>query len=352
MIGGSKNKIWIDLENSPHVPFFRPIMRELSKKGYPIFITARDYAQTCELANKSGFPYVRIGSHFGKNKVFKVIGLLVRVLQLMPVVLREKPTLSIAHGSRSQVVLARLLGIPSVTITDYEYANHLIRPTWVILPEVIPAKSFNFDQSRIFHYPGIKEEVYVSTFSPDPSILEELGINVKNLNITIRPPANEAHYFNPQSEVMFNAVIDHFGVMDGVRMILLPRDRKQADSIRSKWSELISKGRIILPNHVIDGLNLIWHSDFVISGGGTMNREAAALGVPVYSIFRGKTGAVDRHLAKTGKLILLESVEDIEKKISSVKRVPAPERLMRENKTVHSIVGTIISLMHGERKER
>lgn len=345
------NKIWIDLDNSPHVPFFNPIMEELSKKGFRIVLTARDCSQTCALADRNEFQYERIGSHFGKNKLAKIFGLLVRAIQLVPFALKEKPALAVSHGSRAQVVTSRLLGIPSVMIFDYEFVK-LVSPTWVILPEVVSSEAIKFDQRRIFKYPGIKEDVYVPTFSPDPAILRELGIDPKDLIITIRPPATEAHYFNPQSEVLFNAVIDHFGRMTGLRMILLPRNRNQEVSIRRKWPELTSKGRIIIPEQVVDGLNLIWHSDFVISGGGTMNREAAALGVPVYSIFRGTIGAVDKYLAGNGKLILLESAADIEEKISTVKKVPTPEGLKHSNRTLLSIVGTIISLIDAERTKR
>jgi hypothetical protein len=349
-VGSNNKKIWIDLDNSPHVPFFKPIMEELSKKGYTVVLTARDCSQTCGLADRNGLRYERIGRHFGKNITLKVLGLLVRALQLMPFALKQKPALALSHGSRSQLVLSRLLGIPSVLIFDYEFVQ-VVKPTWMILPEVVPAEAIEFDQDRIFKYPGIKEDVYVPTFSPDPSILEELGINGKDLIITIRPPATEAHYFKKESEVLFNATIDHFGRMDGVRMILIPRNMNQKISIGEKWPELISKGRIIIPDHVIDGLNLIWYSDFVVSGGGTMNREAAALGVPVYSIFRGTIGAVDKYLAQNGKLILLESPEDIEEKVSVVKRVPSADAGVRSNRTLDSIVGTIISLMDGEREK-
>jgi len=343
------NKIWIDLDNSPHVPFFIPIKEELSKKGVQIVLTASDRTQTCELADRNGIQYKRVGHPFGKNNILKVLGLLIRALQLMPFAIKEKPALALSHGSRAQVVTSRLLGIPSVVIFDYEFIK-LVKPTWVILPEVVPVEAIKFDQHRIFKYPGIKEDVYVPTYSPDPSILEELGIDGKDLIITIRPPATEAHYFNPESEGLFNASIDHFGRMDGARMILLPRNRNQEISIRNKWPELISKGNIIIPDHVIDGLNLIWYSDFVISGGGTMNREAAALGVPVYSIFRGTIGAVDKYLAKNGKLILLENPEDIDRKVSMVKRVPLSEAGVHSNRTLASIVGTIIALMGEERK--
>jgi hypothetical protein len=343
------NRIWIDLENSPHIPFFKPIIDELSKMGFPVVLTARDCAQTCGLADRFGFEYKRVGRHFGKNKLLKIIGGLIRAVNLIPFIIKSKPALALSHGSRSQVIAAKLCGIPSLMATDYEFAQ-FISPTWLILPEVVSTESVKFDKRRIFKYPGIKEDVYVPTFSPDPAILRELGIDPKDLIVTIRPPATEAHYFNPQSEVLFNAVIDHFGQMDGVRMILLPRNRNQEVSIRSKWPGPASKGRIIIPDHVVDGLNLIWHSDFVISGGGTMNREAAALGVPVYSIFRGTIGAVDRYLADNGKLILLESPEDIEGKVSLVKRVPSGEAGVHSNRTLDSIVGKIISLIDWEGK--
>lgn len=345
-----KNKtIWIDLDNSPHVPFFKPIIDELSKKGYSIVLSARDCSQTCNLADRNGFQYERIGRHFGKNIVFKIFGLFLRSLQLLPFVLKSKPALALSHGSRSQVVLASILGIPSVMIFDYEFVQ-AIKPTWAILPEVIPNEAVKFDSSRIFNYPGIKEDVYVPTFVPNSMILEELGLNGKELIITVRPPATEAHYRNAHSEVLFNAVIERLGKIDDIRMVLLPRNRAQEISIKSKWPELVAKGRITIPEHVVDGLNLIWHSDFVISGGGTMNREAAALGVPVYSIFRGKIGAVDKYLAKNGKLILLESVDDVRKKISLVKRSPLQNNsILNSNKTLDSIVSTIVFLINSEK---
>jgi uncharacterized protein len=337
-------KIWIDLDNSPHVPFFKPIIEDLSNKGFPVVLTARDCAQTCELADRTRFRYERIGRHFGKNKLLKICGLMIRALQLIPFVIRSKPALALSHGSRSQIVSASILGIPTVMIFDYEFIQ-LIKPTWAILPEVIPDEAIKLDKGRIFRYPGIKEEVYVPAFSPKSSILSDLGLNEMDFIITIRPPATNAHYHKAQSEVLFNAVIDQFGQLDGVRMVLLPRNKAQEVSIKAKWPELVSNGRIIIPVEVVDGLNLIWHSDIVISGGGTMNREAAALGVPVYSIFRGEIGAVDRYLAEKGKLILLESVKDIRDKVCLSKRTihGYPER--NSNRTLESIVNTLVVLI-------
>ena len=342
----NKRTIWIDLDNSPHVPFFKPIIDELSKKGYSVVLTARDCAQTCNLADRYGFQYKRIGRHFGKNMLFKLFGIFIRSLQLMPFALKENPGLALAHCSRSQVVLATILGIPSVMIYDYEFSK-FINPTWAIFPEVIPDEAINLNRSKIFKYPGIKEDVYVPAFTPDPAILDDLGLEEKDLVITIRPPATKAHYHNTHGEVLFNAVIDHLGQVDDARMILLPRYKDQGISIKRRWPDLVSKRKIVIPEHVVDGLNLMWYSDLVVSGGGTMNREAAALGVPVYSIFRGEIGAVDKFLEKNGKLVLLTSVDDVRNKILPVKRSSLQKfSSMNSNKTLDSITGIIVSLMH------
>ena len=310
-------KIWIDLDNSPHVVLFRPLIKELKKRGYKVVLTARNCFQVCDLANNFNMQYKRIGSHYGKNKLLKVLGMILRSIMLIPFALKEKPTIALSHGSRSQLFLAKILNITSVVMMDYEHISGLveIRPTWSIVPEVMPDNVFKNNKSNFLKYKGIKEDIYVPDFIPEVNIKRELGIDDKNFIVTIRPPATEAHYHNPESEILLEAAINLLSEIPDIRMVLLPRDDKQKESIIKTWPDLYAAGKIIIPNHVIDGLNIIWHSEFVISGGGTMNREATALGVPVYSIFRGKIGAVDQYLADTGRLVLLESIEDVRSKI-------------------------------------
>ena len=325
-----KKRVWIDLDNSPHVPFFKPIIEELRKRGHEVVITARDCFQVCGLADLVKLDYRKIGRHYGKNPLMKVAGLLIRSAQLTPTALSKKPDIAVSHGSRSQVMTAAALGIPSVVIADYEFTQTVARPTYVVVPELIPDGSVKGFSKSFFKYPGIKEDVYVPDFVPDPSILGELGISDGELVVTIRPPATEAHYHNPESELLFEETINFIGGQENTRMVILPRNEiKQTAWVKSNWSEWCRSRKIIFPEHVVDGLNLIWHSDLVISGGGTMNREAAALGVPVYSIFRGKIGAVDHYLSENGRLILLESPEDVRKKISlsRSRRAGTPENL-------------------------
>ena len=318
----AKGKIWIDLDNSPHVPFFAPIVEELEKRGYSVVLTARDCFQVRELADLFHLNYRLIGRHSGRNKIRKMAGLCFRAVQLIPTVLKEKPDLALSVCSRSQLILSTSLGIPSLFIGDYEFATGwlLIRPTWLMCPEVIPKAAVGIDPNRILKYPGIKEDIYVPRFVPDPAIRSQLGLHEQDMVVTLRPPANEAHYHNPQSDELFAAVIDLLSKEAEVKIVALPRNEKQAICLKKNWPNFFTNGKMRIPEHVVDGLNLIWHSDLVISGGGTMNREAAALGVPVYSIFRGRIGAVDRYLSTKGRLVLIESVQDVRTKIRLVRR--------------------------------
>lgn len=342
-----KGKIWIDLENSPHVPFFAPIIAELEARGYAVVVTARDCFQVPALADRVGLRYTLIGRHSGKNKIRKVVGLCWRALQLIPTILREKPDLAVSHGSRSQLLASLCPGIPTLMIGDYEFGRPvpLIRPTWQMCPEVIPTEDLWSHSTRVLRYPGIKEDVYVSRFIPDARIRAELGLTDTDLVVTLRPPATEAHYHNLESDELFAAAVDFLSTQPGVKLVMLPRNDTQATLLKKRWPNLFLTGTLRVPAHVVDGLNLIWYSDLVISGGGTMNREAAALGVPVYSTFRGSIGAVDRYLSQKGRLVLLESIRDVRTKIPVVRRTPPPA-LQRGNGTaLDSIVDQIVVIM-------
>ncbi len=336
--GDQEGPIWIDLDNTPHVPFFMPIIKKLEEQGFPVLLTARDCAQTCGMADLYALRYKRVGRHYGKNKAIKVAGTLFRAVQLLGDFGDPKPVLALSHGSRAQLIAATLLGIPSMVIMDYEHASALVNPNWVMMPEIIAYDSVHFDREKILRYPGLKEDVYVPDFRPDPAIKSELGIRVNDILVTIRPPANQAHYHNPESEKLFEEVVNRLGSLPNVRLVILPRNIFQKEEIERTWAGFFSDRKIIIPDQVVDGLNLLWYSDLVISGGGTMNREAAALGVPVYSIFRGKIGDVDRYLSKAGRLIMIESPADIHQKLKVVKRL-IPDKINRFN---HETLNTVV----------
>ncbi|RLB31374.1 MAG: hypothetical protein DRH11_13395 [Deltaproteobacteria bacterium] len=349
------HKIWIDLDNSPHVPFFKPIISELEKRGFQVVLTARDCFQTCGLADLFGLNYKRIGRHYGGNKALKVLGTLIRAAKLTPTALRRWPALSVSHGSRSQLIVSWFLSIPFIMMFDYEYTKKLgfVAPTWHMAPEMVPDSAIPYDSDHFLKYPGLKEDVYAQAFHPDPNVIEGLGLRREDFIVTIRPPATEAHYHNPESEILFDEVVNVLGKYPDVRMVILPRNEvKQTEYIKSHWQEWCENGKIIIPDHVVNGLDLIWFSDFVVSGGGTMNREAAALEVPVYSIFRGKIGAVDRYLSQEGRLTLLQSVEDVHNKMRIERRKKGTSVPQKNRAALNTIVNHIIEVLEKETGKR
>lgn len=310
-------KIWIDLDNTPHVPFFIPIIRELKSRGHQVVVTARDAFQVCELADRKGVNCQKIGRHYGKNPLMKVFGVLWRAAQLVPFYFKERPQLALSHGARSQILLTNLCRKPTILISDYEFSQTplLMTPRWEIVPNSLPTQGVHSNEQRVRKYSGIKEDVYAPEFRPDPGMLEELGLNGKQMIVTVRPPANEAHYHNPESEALLEELMRRICQEDKVRAVLLPRNRQQEQALREAHPEWFADDKTIVPTRAVDGLNLCWYSDLVVSGGGTMNREAAALGVPVYSIFRGKTGAVDRRLEQEGRLVMVRTTDEVHSKI-------------------------------------
>jgi predicted glycosyltransferase len=278
--------------------------------------------------------------------ILKLLGTALRAVQLLPLAIKERPDLAVSHTSRAQFLVASLLGIPAVIMFDYEFVNTtgFLSPDWVFVPEVIPEEHVHQKPEQVFRYQGLKEDVYVSRLKPDPTLRALLGVRQDELIVTVRPPATEAHYHNPEGEQFLAASLRFLLDQPRVRVVMLPRNENQATALRSDWARAIDKGRIIIPERALDGLNLIWNSDLVISGGGTMNREAAALGVPVYSIFRGRIGAVDRYLAKTGRLTLIEKVEDVSTKILLERRRPALTSSTNESAALDCIVDAISSI--------
>lgn len=341
-----QKKIWIDLDNTPHVPFFLPIIEELRAKGYAVVLTARDSYQVCQLLEFHGLTCKVVGRHWGKNRLLKVAGTCLRAAQLLSIAIMERPDVAVAHGSRAQTLATLVSGIPRISIFDYEFASVMgfLHPDWAFVPQVFPASIEINAKRQVLRYPGIKEDVYIGRLKPDSTMREQLGLSPTDLVVTVRPPADEAHYHNPKAESLLDAALNLLTSKPDISVILLPRNERQEAVLRKRWAEWISKRRIVIPAQVVDGLNLIWFSDLVISGGGTMNREAAALGVPVYSIFRGPIGAVDKYLSEMGRLKLLTSEEDVRTKIVLERRPSVPWKRGKKSVALQSIVQGIISI--------
>jgi predicted glycosyltransferase len=309
-------RIWIDLANSPHVPFFRALIPEFAARGHKTEISARDYAQTVELATKAGMlPHV-IGGHGGGKLTGKAGNLVGRAASLRKWARDRGFDLAVSHNSYAQIAAAAALGIKTVTLMDYEHqpANHLAfrLASRVIVPQAFPnaeLKKYGASLRKVKRYPGLKEDVYLADFTADPAFageLRQLGVASEDVLIVARPPASEALYHRFENE-LFDKLLAHLNAQTNTKIILLPRTNVQrAEYEKHKLSN------VIMPREALDGANLIATADLVVSAGGTMNREAAVLDVPAVSVYAGKWAAVDEHLLKEGRLRRITAPEQIE----------------------------------------
>lgn len=338
--------IWIDLDNTPHVPFFKPIVEELERRGHTVSLTVRDAFQVCELVRKVGLSHRVIGKYDGKGIFRKVLGLGRRMIQLVRELRGKAVHVGISHGSRAQLLACRLLGIPSLELTDYEHAQcgGLVKATWLMGPSALSGSSLSQRVSVFKSYSGIKEDVYVPSASLEENaqVRARFGITEDEIFTIVRPPATSAHYHDSRSESLLESIMNRALQTPSVRVVMLPRDNGQEQDLRSSHSSWFEDGRTIIPSDVEDGLSLIAAGDLLFSGGGTMGREAAALGIPAFSFFTGKLGAVDEMLVNEGRLRFVHSEEDLSK-VEFVKK-KSVSRDSGKSLPLEQIVGVIEEL--------
>lgn len=325
-------KIWIDLDNSPHVLFFKPIIQRLTLEHIETLVTVRSFSQTEELAAQHGLRYSTIGRHRNPLRfATRVAATLHRAGQLAHFVRQRKPDVAVSHGSRALVLAAWSLRIPSITLYDYEFVSARIfnkLSSRVLVPTVVARERLTaqgLDRRKFRAYPGLKEDVYIHDFEPDAAVLRELNIDPSRLLITVRPQANWAHYHDPKSEVLFGALIERLRKQHDAQVILVPRTPAQGEELVARYH--LAEAPFQVLDHAVDGLSLMWFSDAVFSGGGTMAREAALLGVNVYSTFAGKLGAADQQLAFEGKLKIVRDPAQFDQIVLSKRRVTARDKL-------------------------
>ena len=320
-------RIWVDLTNSPHVLVMRPVIRALEARGAEVLVTARDFAQTLGLLDRFEIAHEPIGRHRGSRLAAKAAGLLGRSAALTWWARGRRFDLALGHGSNDVSVAARLLGIPSSTTFDYEWARvqHTVNcrlAQAVVVPAAIPPARltrYGATAAKLHAYPGLKEEYYLSDFEPSDDVLTELGLDASRPIAVVRTPPAVSLYHRFENP-LFGDVLERLAAEVGGQVVALPRTPEQR-------SELKGAG-FTVPEHAIDAQSLIAHADLVISAGGTMNREAVALGTPVWTTFEGRLGAVDEGLIAEGRLRRLTRAEEV----VIAKRVPrtAGERVRRD----------------------
>ena len=300
-------RIWVDLTNSPHVLVMRPLIEAMREDGHEVEVTARDFAQTIQLLDRFGMEYTQIGRHRGGRVLDKAVGLFDRSIALTKWARKRRFDRAMGHGSNDVSVAAKLLRIPAATAFDYEWAKvqhnvncRLCRA--VVVPDAIPPERlYRYGaRGKIRAYEGLKEEYYLAAFEPDQAVLAELGLDPARPIVVVRTPPEVSLYHRFEND-LFRQVLDR---LRGEQAVVLPRTQAQRD-------ELARVGGFMVPERAIDAQSLVAFADLVISAGGTMNREAVALGTPVYTTFEGRLGAVDEKLLREGRMHRLSNADEI-----------------------------------------
>jgi uncharacterized protein len=365
-------RVWIDLTNSPHVLVMRPVIELLREDGHEVRVTARDFAQTLELLDRFAIEHTAIGHHRGEGLPAKAVGLMSRSAALLrwarhdtrqgarrrtgfrgaraPVAApgrrssRSSFDIAIGHGSNDVSVAARLLRIPCSTMFDYEWAavQHHVNcrlAQAVVVPDAIaPERLERYGATGKVHaYEGLKEEYYLADFEPDPAVLAELDLERARPIVVVRTPPEVSLYHRFENDLFADVLtrLREAARSDGVQSVVLPRTEAQRAQLRDVPG-------FTVPERAIDAQSLIAYADLVISAGGTMNREAVALGTPVYTTFEGRPGAVDERLIAEGRMRKLEDVAALE----LAKRDPSAtsQRIRRDPRRLVELLLSPLSL--------
>ncbi|HEX2044168.1 MAG TPA: DUF354 domain-containing protein [Gaiellaceae bacterium] len=321
-------RVWIDVTAPAHVLVFRPLVRILREGGAEVEITARDFSQNLGLLRLHDLEAHVVGRHGGRSAVGKAATMATRLAELVRWARGRRFDAALAHGSHHLTLAARLLGIPSATTFDYEWATaqHQLgcRPARrVLVPEAIPParlERYGVRPPKLRRYPGLKEEYYLADFEPDASVPAALGLDTDRVLVVVRTPSDYARYHRTPSR-LFPTLLDRLGRREDVEVVVLPRTTEQGEAVRA-----LRLPSLRVPDGAVDAQSLIAFSDLVVSAGGTMNREAAALGVPVHTTFGGRLGGVDEALLREGRLRILTDSAALE----LVKRGPSECRVRRD----------------------
>ena len=349
-------KVWIDIENPPDVLFFSPIIERLTKCGTKAIVTARDKSGTLALLKMKKLSYEEVTEPFkyqGRNFLLKAIITLLRAFKLFVQFFRDRKNIYLAtnHGSRSHILAAFFLRIPVVVFDDYEHSDVFLYKKFVhklFIPKYIPTNILvdkGIPIEKIETYPGFKEEIYLHSLLPDEQVIKKLGIDENRIIVTLRPPASSAHYYDAREDKLFEQVMNLLSQRRDVTVIILPRGKAQYQNLRSRYAKV---DNFIILRKPVDSLSLIYFSDIVIGGGGTMNREAALIGTLVYSIFLGKRPSVDKKLKEQGKLEFINNISDL----SKIEFLKKPKHFRENNSYKNDLVEFISKQLEKMGKEK
>jgi uncharacterized protein len=304
-------RVWVDCTAAAHPLVLRPLIERFEARGDEVLVTAREYGQTLGILDRLGIDYVTVGEHGGASVPGKVGALAGRSGRLARLIWERRPQLALAHGSVDLALVSALFRIPSVQMQDYEFAGWQRQIAFrvarrVLAPDTIPVerlRKIGAKEAKLIRYAGLKEEYYLADFEPNAAVLGELGLDREKVLVVVRPPPETSEYHARND--LYGKTIGRLSEARDVQTVVIPRTERQAGKVRG-----VGAVNLIVPERAIDAPSLIAFADLVVSAGGTMNREAVALGTPVFTTFAGRMGGVDEALIAAGRLrVLADAVE-------------------------------------------
>jgi uncharacterized protein len=304
--------VWVDCTAAAHPLVLRPLVERFEARGDEVLVTAREYGQTLGILDRLGIPYTAVGSHGGASAFGKARALAGRSARLARLVWERQPDLALAHGSVDLAVVSSFFRIPSAQMQDYEFAGWQRQIAFraarrVLMPDSIPLerlKKIGASERKLVRYPGLKEEYYLADFEPDDAVLHQLGLDREKVLVVVRPPPETSEY-HARNDI-YGAAIHHLAAAAEVQAVVIPRTKRQGEEVQAMQAD-----NLVVPEQAIDAQSLIAYADLVVSAGGTMNREAVALGTPVFTTFAGRMGGVDEALIAEGRLRVLDNVAQL-----------------------------------------
>jgi hypothetical protein len=307
-------RVWVDLTNTAHVQVLRPLVELLEGRGHEVELTARPLSQTLAMLDAWGRSAEVIGFHGGAGRLGKARAAASRVPQLLRWARGRRFDCALAHGSTDLPPVCRLLRIPNATMFDYEWAElqHHVNcrlANRVLVPDAIPAERlarYGAKPPKLVRYPGLKEEYFLAGFEPDPAVLDAAGVSREHVLCVVRTAPSYALYLGGSENPLLPRLLERLSSEEDARTVVITRTPEQAEAV-----EALGLPRVLVPRETLDGRSLVAFADLLVSAGGTMNREAAVLGTPVWSIFEGRPGAVDEQLERQGRLRTLRDPADL-----------------------------------------
>lgn len=295
-------RAWLDLLTPKQILFFGPVIDELKSSKVDVLATSRRYREVGPLAERAGLDLRYVGERGSKGQEEQLLAATRRQAEMIPVVKEFDPDVAVSIASAVCARVAFGLGVKHIAVNDSphsEIAGRLSLPLshHLLCPWVIPYKAwekFGIQKKQVVTYHALDPAAWLKR-EPIGGPVPRLDSNRKT--ITVRVQESDAPYLANAdmgwTDRLLAALLDEF---PKINLVALCRYDYQVEEIKGKFGS-----RCIVPDEVVNGHGLLSATDLFVGMGGTMNSEAALMGVPTISAFQGSL-YTDRYLESVGLL--------------------------------------------------